>query len=87
MRPIAIKIDVTKINKDHLFRGEKGTYLDLVMRENKDGPGKYGDDGFVAQSVSKEAREAGEKGPIIGNWKYIGAAAPKAQDATSDIPF
>jgi hypothetical protein len=27
------------------------------------------------QSVSKEAREAGVRGPIVGNWRYIGQGA------------
>jgi hypothetical protein len=25
--------------------------------------------------VSKEARENGVRGPIVGNWRYIGASA------------
>lgn len=66
---IKLKIDVKKIAKAHMFEGEKGTYLDLALFTNKDGPDKYGNDGFIVQDVSKEARERGEKGPIIGNWK------------------
>jgi len=69
---ITAKIDVTKINKAHLFKGKSGTYLDVAFFENE-GESKYGDDGFIRQSVSKEARARGEKGEIIGNWKYLEA--------------
>ena len=56
-----------------------------------------GGDGFIVQGLSKEARERGEKGPIIGNWKYHqqkarpGSAAakpaPAAEDPDGDLPF
>jgi hypothetical protein len=94
VKSISIKIDVSKIDKEELYKGSKGTYLDLLLRTNKDGPSQYGDDGFVCQSVSKESRLAGKKGPIIGNWRHIelgqgnGKPAPAAeQEADSDIPF
>jgi hypothetical protein len=93
---IKYKIDVKKINKDHLYAGEKGTYLNGVFFENKNGPSEYGDDGFIVQDTSKEARERGEKGPIIGNWrrmetKYTAPkpAAPRVtdEDDGDSIPF
>lgn len=68
-KPITLKIDVTKIDKAHLFKGARGTYLDLVLFENKDGEGQYGDTHYVVQGISKEAREAGTRGPIVGNAK------------------
>ena len=101
---ISLKIDVKKIAKEHLFVGAKGTYLDITLME-KDGGGvdEYGNAGFVSQSVSKEARERNERGPIIGNYRLIAQKAqPKPQqkpaaprppadpdlDADSqDIPF
>ncbi len=95
-----LKIDVTKIDKSALFKGAKGTYMDLVLIENRDGPDQYGQDGFIAQEISKERRDRGEKGPIIGNWKHVGkqesrpstqnGAAPPSQSADFDddeIPF
>jgi hypothetical protein len=92
---IKYKIDVTKIDKALLYKGEKGTYLNGVFLENKNGPGEYGDDGFIVQDISKEARDRGEKGPIIGNWRHLqtkSTPAPKPAPATSaaeddDIPF
>jgi hypothetical protein len=65
------KIDVKKISKEHLYVGAKGTYLDIMMHDNTDGKDDYGNDGFITQSVSKEAKQRGEKGPIIGNWRKL----------------
>ena len=74
------KIDVTKIKKEHLFSGKNGAkHLDIAIHENRDGTDQYGNDGFITQSVSKEARERGEKGPIIGNWKELAPRTPKAE--------
>lgn len=68
---ITLNINVTRIDKAHLYEGKSGKYLSLVLFENKDGPDQYGNDGFVTQGVSKEERAKGVKGPIIGNWKNI----------------
>jgi hypothetical protein len=78
---VTLKIDVMKIDKNLLFSGKNGAkYLDVALMDNRDGPSEYGDDGFCVQSVSKEAREAGKKGPIIGNWRNIETRA-KAKPA------
>jgi len=66
-RPITLKIDVSKIDKSHLYKGAKGTYLDVAIWPNKDGSGQYGDTHYAVQQVSKDKREAGVRGPIIGN--------------------
>lgn len=70
-----LKIDVKKIDKSALYEGTKGTYLDLTLMENRDGPDQYGYDGFVIQEIGQKRREAGEKGPIVGNWKHVGKSA------------
>ena len=69
---ITVSIDVTKIDKSALYNGKKGTYLALTMFENKNGVDKYGNHGFIAQDLGKERRMAGEKGPILGNFKRVG---------------
>ena len=90
---IKLKIDVSKISKADLYQGKKGIYLDAVLYENRDGQSQYGDDGYVVQGISKEKRDAGERGPIVGNWRHMegGKPAPKAsasdEQADSDIPF
>ena len=68
---LSLKIDVTKIDKARLFKGEKGTYLDITTFIDTDNPSEYGDHGFIAQSVSKEEREQGVKGNILGNAKVF----------------
>ena len=81
---ISIKIDVKKIDKSKMFVGEKGTYLDLTLIDNKEGRDRFQNDGFIVQDIGKEARERGEKGAIIGNWKHVGKPT---QSASKSIPF
>ena len=64
---VRLKINVSKIEKARLFKGAKGMYLDCTVFIDQANPSQYGDHGFIAQDVSKEEREAGTKGPIIGN--------------------
>ena len=67
---ISIKLDVSKIDKSKLFKGEKGTYLDATIIM-KDEPDRYGNIGMIVQNVSKEEREKGVKGAILGNVRYL----------------
>lgn len=92
---IAGKIDVSKIDKAALFKGAKGTYLDIILFETPDD--KFGNDFRITQSISKERRDAGERGPIIGNAKIIGKDKPAAKSGKpvpnkqekmdEDVPF
>lgn len=95
---IKAKIDVKKISKPDLYVGKKGTYLDIVLMPNRDGTDEYGYDGFIIQEISKAEREAGRKGPIIGNYREVNATpkpAPQpppsymsdALDESDDVPF
>jgi hypothetical protein len=69
---ISIKLDVTKIDKARLFKGEKGTYLDLTTFVELEEADQYGNHGFIAQEQSKEERDSGaEKPPILGNCKVF----------------
>lgn len=78
---IAIKIDVLKIDKTLLFKGAKGTYLNITLKDNRDGEDQYGNLGFVTQDVSADDRKAGVKGPIIGNWKEVGPKTTQSPPA------
>jgi hypothetical protein len=80
---IIAKINVTRILKEHLYQGKNGKYLDLVIFENKNGPDQYGNTHMVIQGVSKEARDRGVKGPIIGNLKLESQPRPKPPQARS----
>jgi len=94
---IIAKLDTTKINgvkflqKDGrkfleitdagLYEGKNGAvYLDFVLFDTPDD--KYGNDWRVCQSVSQEARQRGEKGPILGNGKNKGQAQAQRPTAT-----
>lgn len=93
---IKISINVTRITKERIKPGKNGKYIDLVLFEK---PDNYGNDGFVAEDVTKEEREAGTRGAIVGNWKTLGGAKrpvskpsppkqpPPDLDAEEDIPF
>ena len=90
---ISLSIKTEKLEKEHIIQGKSGKIVAVVLFENKDGKGQYGDDGFVVQSVSKEARENGVRGPIVGNWRYIGQGAtgatskPKQEVEDDSVPF
>ena len=77
-RPIKIKIDVSKIDKAALYKGTKGTYLDCVAWPSKT-PGQYGDTHYIVQELSREARDAGEKGAIIGNMTVPDEEQPRQE--------
>ena len=66
---IRVKINVLAIDKSALFKGSKGTYLDLSLVPTSNS--QYGDDYMVTQDIGKERRQAGEKGPILGNAKIL----------------
>jgi hypothetical protein len=64
-------INRNRIDKNHCFQGKNGLYVTGRAYPNKNGPDQNGNTHFVVQSVSKEAYERGEKGPIIGNGRII----------------
>lgn len=68
---VNLKIDVTKIDKSKLFSGQKGTYLDAQVFIDIDQFDQYGNSGMITQAVSKEDREAGQQGAILGNAKVF----------------
>ena len=91
---ISLKIDVTKIDKSRLFKSEKtgNVYLDAVILLNTE-KDQYDNNGMVIQSVSKEEREKGVKGEILGNVKILGNSKPPVNDPvdfdddSSELPF
>jgi hypothetical protein len=91
------------IKDEFCFKGKKGKYLNIVLRETPDD--QYGNDYMVTQGVPKNQRvsASGEKvmGPILGNGKNFffedrsepssQASAPStpapADDIDEDVPF
>jgi hypothetical protein len=91
---IIAKVNCSKIDKTKLFKGKSGTYLDLILIESDND--KYDNDYMVCQGVSKEDREKGIKGAILGNAKIFqgkkskttAAAKPEAiAEGEDDVPF
>ena len=69
------KIDVTKIDKERLFKGAKGTYLDIVVWIN-DKEDQYGQIASIEQSTGKD-----EPKIYIGNLKEFA----RKEDAVEKI--
>ncbi len=67
---IVTSIDVTKIPKDRLVTGKKGTYLDVVIFVN-DQVNDYGKNVSMAVSQSKEERQSGSETVWLGNGKVL----------------
>lgn len=88
-KPVAKgSIKVTDIDKSLMVQGAKGTYLGIVIWENKDGEDRFGNTHVVMQDVSKEQREQGIKGRIIGNikmWPTGGQQARQAPGPTQNV--
>jgi hypothetical protein len=77
---ISAKIDVTKIDKSRFFKGEKGTYLDIILIPTPNSP--YSDY-MVKQSVSKEERERGVE-IILGDAKTFTKQEPTNYNTPPD---
>ncbi len=98
-KKIALKIDVSKIDKQRLYKGEKGTYLDAIYHYDSE-EDQYGQHGMITQSVSEEERKKDVKGAILGNgkivWSEKNGTPPKNEkpndvsdmgDMDDDLPF
>lgn len=87
---VSLKINVSKIDKARLFKGEKGSYLDATVFIDLDELGQYGDSGMITQDVSKEEKEQKVQGNILGNcklfWKENGQAPQPRQEASQAPP-
>lgn len=83
---ISLSIDVDKLDVKRLYKGKKGKYLSatLFLKEEVD---QYGNNGFIVESITKEEREAGQKGTIIGNAKFLVSGSAPKQDEPGDLPF
>lgn len=89
-RLIKASIDVTKIKKEHLFKGEKGTYanIDIWINDEED---QYGNIASIAQSF----KVGGNFDKVyIGNGKDLKKQTEPSNnqsidnaEETDDIPF
>lgn len=91
---MSAKIDVNKIDKSKLFKGAKGTYLDVTIVLN-DEADQFGNTVSIIQSQTKEERDAKSDKNYLGNgkvfWSSEGGNAPSKQAETIDdsdsLPF
>lgn len=93
-KTITGSINCNKIDKEKLFPGKQGKYLNIVLIPTP--TSDYGDY-MIVQSVSKEERDRGIKGAILGNAKLAGGAPQlprtvsaqdsKPETANDDVPF
>jgi hypothetical protein len=60
---------IIDVEESQLFQGKTALYLDIDMRENRDGEDQYGNTHMLVISPTKEQRLAKEKTPIVGNAK------------------
>lgn len=90
-RGVSFKLNVSLIEKARLYKGEKGSYLNVTGFID-DTPDQYGNNGFLTQDCTKEEREAGLKMPILGNSKIFwsddnqGQAAQAKKNGYEAIP-
>jgi hypothetical protein len=78
---IRCRIDVSKVDKKRLHKGEKGIYLDCTLIESKN---QYSDF-VIIEDITAEERKSGMKGTILGNAKN--AERREQQISAEEIPF
>lgn len=87
---ISIKINVDKINKSRLYKGQKGNYLEITAAIN-DEQNQFGHDVSVWQGQTKEEREAKKEKNYLGNGKVIWSSensiATDEQPESDSLPF
>ncbi len=66
---IKINLNVKKIDKERLIKGEKGTYLDAIVFIDTEKQPEYGS--MIKHSLSKEERNNGVQVDTIGNAKVF----------------
>ena len=94
---ISASIDVSKIDKAKLIKGEKGTYLNITTFVNLDEKDQYDNNGMITQSTTQEERESGVRGVILGNTRVFytgesqgassGSVSQAKEEVAEDIPF
>ena len=94
-RPLVGRINVEAIDKTKLFKGKKGTYLDLIIWVN-DEEDQFGNCASIQQTLTKEERDAGAAKIYLGNLKDLAKIAKGGNDTPAvetktesddDLPF
>lgn len=94
---IEIRLDVSKIDKSRLHKGNKGTYLTMTTFVDVDNKDQYDNNGMLLHKTKQD--EDSRRLPILGNVKVFwkGESSPQKGQSTqapsiddfdsSDIPF
>ena len=80
---VSIKLNVSEIDKARLFKGQKGVYLDATVFIDLDQLDQYGNSGMITQDITKEEKQQGVRGNILGNCKVFwsdSGQAPNQQE-------
>jgi hypothetical protein len=69
---VNLSIDVKSIEKARLVEHQNGkTYLNMTVFIDPNNPDQYGQHGMITQDVSKQEKDQGVKGAILGNAKVF----------------
>jgi hypothetical protein len=74
------------IKANAIYMTEKTASMDVTLMDNRDGPDQYGNHGFATLDLGKDRRLAGERGPILGNWKDLDLGGSGNQRQGRDVP-
>ena len=87
---VRLKINTSKIDMARLFAGKQGNYLDATVFIDLAELDQYDNSGMITQDVSKEEKDQGVKGNILGNcqvfWVEGGQAPQKAGAPIQQVP-
>ena len=97
---VNFSLDLTKLPKEKMIKGKKGTYINLSLNLN-DATNQYGKNASVIVSQSKEEREAKQDRLYVGNGRVIWTdgtiktaeqkeeltSATQQPDRDDDLPF
>jgi uncharacterized protein YukJ len=78
---LLFNINLNKINKDQLYKTDKGIYLSgaIIITGQLD---KYGNAAFITQDIKDKPE--GEKNPIIGNAKLAESVVKKIDETDKE---
>ena len=94
---VNFSLDLSKLPKEKMIKGKKGTYINLSLSVN-DETNQYGSNASVTLSQTKEERDAKQDKLYVGNGQVVWTdgtcvrAEKKTESvveevATSDLPF
>ena len=84
---VSLKVNLSAIDMQRIFQGQKGQYLDATVFIDLDQLDQYGNSGMITQDVKKEEKDQGVKGNILGNCKVFWSDSGQAPQQTVNQGF